>query len=149
MSATLEDFKKAKKITDEVEDKLYSMVSDFNRFYPHSRSYEDIEFREGQDYAIIHYEEYCMGESDHYDDWIIPTSIIEDYLAGNKEKAIEAMREYRAEEKRKIEEERKRREEEAKKQRERDLALAAERKEKQEYELWKKLNEKYGSNTNA
>ena len=147
MCATLEEFKKSKKITDEVEDKLYSMVSDFNRFYPHSRSYDNIEFRD--DYAIIRYEEYCMGESDYYDDWIIPTSIIEDYLAGNKEKAIEAMREYRAEEKRRIEEERKRREEEAKKQRERELALAAERKEKQEYELWKKLNEKYGSKTNA
>lgn len=149
MSAMLDEFIKAKKITDEVEDKLYSMVSDFNRFYPHSRSYENIEFREGQDYAIIHYEEYCMGECDHYDDWIIPLSIIDDYLSGNKQKAMDAMRDYRAEEKRRIQEEMKRREEEAKKERERELALAAERKEKAEYELWKKLNEKYGSKTNA
>lgn len=149
MSAILDEFIKAKKITDKVEDKLYSMVSDFNAFYPHSRSYENIEFREGQDYAIIHYKEYCMGECDHYDDWIIPLSIIEDYLSGNKQKAMDAMREYRAEEKRRIQEEIKRREEEAKKQRERELALAAERKEKEDYELWKKLNEKYGSKTNA
>ena len=142
MIQQLVEFKEAKKLVDKIEDKLYSMVSDFNAFYPHSRSYKDIEFRDT--YAVITYEEYCMGESDEYSDWIIPIAIIEEYLMGNKKAALEEMRQYREEEKRRIQEEIKRREEEARKQRERDLALAAAKKEKDEYELWQKLNAKFG-----
>lgn len=141
--AKLAEYKNAKALVQEVEDKLDYMVRKFFTGEKHVWEFESLSYSvtdEISELTVTSY--YC--ESDDYVTYKVPTKIIDKYFEGNEDEAVKEFKQFLTEDKKRREEERLREIETRKR-----LAEAAALRKKQEAEeaeraLYEKLKKKYG-----
>ena len=142
MNQKLKDYNAAVQLIDEVDDELYTMTTDFFQGCGHSYTFERFTYDKEDGKSELVVSCYYAEDTDYYT-YMVSNEIIDDYFAGKKKEAVIKFKEFLIEDTKRREQERLKAIEEAKQKAAEARKKAEAEAEWQEYQLYKKLKEKY------